>query len=329
MTRIAKLLAGIGAAVGVLALAACSSTGGAQAQKSGSGIPGSGQDTGLRVALVTHAAPGDTFWDIVRKGAEDASAVYGVELQYAADPDGARQSQLVQQYVDQRLDGVAVSLAKPEALSGSIANAVAAGIPVVSVNSGADAWSALGITAHFGQNERVAGEAVGDRLAAEGRAHPICVIHEQGNVGLEDRCAGIASKVPGTEILYVTGTDMTQVEANVTAKLQSTPGADVLVGLGAPYALTIRAATEKLGSEVPVVSFDLNADITAAIKDGRVHFGVDQQPYLQGYLAVESIVLSRTGGFVVGGGHAVLTGPAIVDRANVDAVMQYALEGKR
>lgn len=324
-----KLVAGIGAAfLLAVPLAACSSTGGAPGGDSADG-PTQGADSGLSVALVTHSAPGDTFWDIVRKGAEDASDVYGVDLQYASDPDGARQAQLVQQYVDQGVDGIAVSLAKPEAMAASVENATAAGIPVVSVNSGADVWQAMGVLAHFGQDELVAGEAVGARFVEEGRAHPICVIHEQGNVGHEARCQGIKNKVPGTEILYVQGSDMTQVESTVTAKLQSTPDADVIVGLGAPFALTIQQVAEKLASPIEVVSFDLNGDVANAVKDGTISFAVDQQPYLQGYLAVEAIALNHSGGFVVGGGQPVLTGPAMVDATNIDAVLQFAEEGKR
>lgn len=327
--KFSKLFAGLGAAfLLAVPLAACSSTGGAQGS-GGDGGTAQGVDSGLSVALVTHSAPGDTFWDIVRKGAEDAAAVYGVNLQYASDPDGARQSQLVQQYIDQDFDGIAVSLAKPEALTSSVEAAVAAGIPVVSVNSGADVWQKLGVLAHFGQEELGAGEAVGQRLAAEGRTHPICVIHEQGNVGHEARCQGIKNVVPGTELLYVDGADMTQVESTVTAKLQSTPDADVIVGLGAPFALTIKKAADQVGSAIEVVSFDLNGDVANAVKDGDISFAVDQQPYLQGYLAVEAIVLYHSGGFTMGGGQAVLTGPAMVDASNIDAVLTYAEEGKR
>lgn len=330
MKILSRLIAAIGATLLIAApLAACSSTGGAQNAASGAGEPAQGVDSGLTIALVTHSGPGDTFWDIVRQGAEDAAAVYGVELQYASDPDGARQSQLVQQYVDQGVDGIAVSLAKPEAMSTSVANAIAASIPVVSVNSGAEAWQAMGVLAHFGQDELVAGEAVGDRLAEEGRQHPLCVIHEQGNVGHEARCQGIKNRVPGTEVLYVQGSDMTQVESTVTAKLQSTPDADAIIGLGAPFALTIQKVAAALASPIEVVSFDLSGDVAQAVKDGAITFAVDQQPYLQGYLAVEALVLNHRGGFVVGGGKPVLTGPAMVDASNVDAVIAFAQEGKR
>lgn len=330
MKKITKMLVGLGAvALMTVPLAACSSQGGAQEQAGGDGSAAPGVDSGLSIALVTHAAPGDTFWDIVRKGAEDAAAVYGVDLQYANDPDGARQSQLVQQYVDQGVDGIAVTLAKPEAMQGAVEAAVAADIPVVSLNAGDQAWKDMGILTHFGQNEDKAGVALGEHLTTEGFKHPICVIQEQGHVGLEARCAGIKSVLPDTEILYVNGQDMTQVESTVTASLQTSTSADIIIGLGAPFALTIQQAATKAGSDIKVGAFDLNADVAQQIKDGGILFGVDQQPYLQGYLAIEALVLNKTGGFVLGGGEAVLTGPAIVDAANVDAVLQFAQEGKR
>ncbi|KAB1659591.1 sugar ABC transporter substrate-binding protein [Pseudoclavibacter chungangensis] len=330
MKKFTKLLIGLGTtALVVGSLAACSNQGGAQEQSGDGGGTVPGVDSGLTIALVTHAAPGDTFWDIVRKGAEDAAAAYGVDLQYASDPDGSRQSQLVQQYVDQGVDGIAVSLAKPDAMQSSVEAAVAADIPVVSINAGEDRWKDMGILAHFGQNEEKAGIALGEYLQKDGYQHPICVIQEQGHVGLEARCAGIKSIIPGTEILYVNGQDMTQVESTVTASLQASTSADIIIGLGAPFALTIQQAATKAGSDIKVGSFDLNADVAQQIKDGGILFGVDQQPYLQGYLAVEALVLNNTGGFVIGGGEPVLTGPAIVDTSNVDAVLEYAQEGKR
>ncbi len=321
MTRFAAFAASATAAV---LLVSCSAQGGAQ--------DAGGEDAAdldLTIALVTHAAPGDTFWDVVRRGAEDAAAKSGIDLVYANDPDGSKQAQLVQQYTEQGVDGIAVSLAKPEALADSVTAAVDAGIPVVSLNSGSEVWKDLGILAHFGQDEEVAGGAVGESLLEAGLEHPICVIHEQGNVALEARCAGVKAQLPATEILYVTGTDNSAISSTVTAKLQSTPDADVIVGLGAPVTVNILDAVESSGSAVQVASFDLNAELAEAIADGKLLLTVDQQPYLQGYEAVDALVLNNTGGFVIGGGLATLTGPAIVDADNVEAIIGFAAEGIR
>ncbi|WP_336711362.1 substrate-binding domain-containing protein [Arthrobacter sp. USHLN218] len=325
-----RKLAAAAVVVPALALTACSSSGGRAPEAASEGGGGAVASTErINVALITHAAPGDTFWDIVRKGAEEASAKDNVELQYLSDPEGGRQAQLIEQAVDQGVDGIAVTLAKPDALAGALKKAEDAGIPVVSLNAGEDRSAELGAITHFGSNEKLAGEAVGDRLATEGYKHPICVIQEQGHVGLENRCAGVKAKVPDTEVLYVQGTDMTQVESTVTAKLQATKDADVVIGLGAPFTLTILKAISGSSSDAKVASFDMNAELAQKIVDGDILFTVDQQPWLQGYGAVDALWLNKRGGFEIGGGQPVLTGPTIVDQKSAEQVLQFAEQGVR
>ncbi|WP_120522299.1 substrate-binding domain-containing protein [Arthrobacter celericrescens] len=315
----------------LLAVAACSAQGGKPAD-SGTGN-GGGQAAvstpRLKIAMITHAAPGDTFWDIVRKGAEEAAKKDNVELLYTNDQEAGRQAQLVQQAIDQKVDGIAVTLATPDALKDVVKKAIDAGIPVVSFNGGEDASAALGAFTHFGSNEKLAGEAVGTKLAAGGYKHPICVIQQQGHVGLEARCAGVKAKVPATEVLYVNGQDMTSVQSTATAKLQATKDADAIIGLGAPITLTLLKSIKDAGSSAKAASFDLNADLAQQIVDGNVLFTVDQQPYLQGYMSVDSLWQNKRGGFKIGGGQAVLTGPAIIDKENGAETLKYAKEGVR
>lgn len=327
-----RKLAVVVAVVPMLALSACSSTGGRQpAVSAGAGGGQVATTSTIKLALITHAAPGDTFWDLVRQGAEEAAAKDNVDLLYTSDPDGGRQAQLVQQAIDQKVSGIAVSLAKPDALRSVLKKAEAAGIPVVSLNSGGDVFKSVGAFTHFGSDEAIAGEAVGAKLAEEGAQHPICVIHEQGNVSLEARCAGVKAKLPGTEILYVQGTDMTQVSSTVTAKLQSTPDADFMIGLGAPYTATIvkDVASLNMGDKIKVASFDLGSELIQSIIDGKVDFTVDQQPWLQGYGSIDALWQNYRGGFKIGGGLPVLTGPAIIDGGNAPAVLKFAREGIR
>jgi simple sugar transport system substrate-binding protein len=318
------------AMVPMLALSACSGSGGKPAE-AGNGAGGGevAATDRIKVAMITHAAPGDTFWDIVRKGAEEAAAKDNVELLYTSDPEGGRQAQLIEQAVDQKVDGIAVTLAKPDALKDALKKAADAGIPIVSINAGESVSAQLGAFTHFGSNEKMAGEAVGTKLASLGLKHPVCVIQEQGHVGLEARCAGVKAKVPGTEILYVTGTDMTQVSSTVTAKLQATADADVVIGLGAPYTLTILKAISSASSKAKVASFDLNAELAKKIADGEIEFTVDQQPWLQGYGAIDALWQNKRGGFEIGGGLPVLTGPAIVDKAAAADALKFAENGIR
>lgn len=322
----------VAAVVPMMALSACSDSGG-RAPETGTGGGGGQVATTerMKVALITHAAPGDTFWDILRKGAEEAAAKDNVELLYTSDPEGGRQAQLIQQAIDQKVGGIAVTLAKPDALKDVLKKATDAGIPVVSLNSGADVWQQVGAFTHFGSDENLAGAAVGEKLASLGAKRPICVIMEQGNVALDSRCAGVKSKIPATENLFVQGTDMTQVSSTVTAKLQATPDADAIIGLGAPFTLTINKAVESLNlqDKVKVASFDMNGELAQAIIDGKVAFTVDQQPWLQGYGAIDALWQVKRGGYHIGGGLPVLTGPSIIDQAAAPDVLKFAKEGIR
>lgn len=307
----------------------CSATGGKQATEAGAGTSGKAGTAKFTVALVTHSAPGDTFWDMVRKGAQAAADKDNITLQYAADPDGPTQASLVQAAVDRNVGGIAVTLGKPDALQGAIKNAENAGIPVVGLNSGSDAAKKFGLLGFFGQDEKTAGEATGDKLKEAGAQHPICVIHEQGNVGLQDRCAGVKERVPATQILYVNGNDLASVRTAITAKLQQAPNTDWVVALQGDVATNAVAAVQSAGSKAKVATFDTNAQVVQDIKAGTIQFAVDQQPYLQGYLAVDSIWLYRTNGDTIGGGLPTLTGPAFVDKSNVADVEKYAARGTR
>lgn len=296
---------------------------------SGTSVGSAGTES-QKVAFITHASPGDSFWDIVRKGAEMAAVKDNVELLYNSDPDGARQAQLVEQAVDQKVDGIVVTLAKPEALAGAVAKAEAAGIPVITINGGEEESKSLGAIAHFGQNEVSAGEAAGEQLTKDGAKKTICVIHEQGNIGLENRCAGVDKAFDGDfEILYVTGTDMTNVASTITSKLQTDSSIDSIITLGAPYAMTAIDSAADAKSSAKIATFDMNPEAATALKEGKLGFIVDQQPYLQGYGAVDGIWLYNTNGNVFGGGKPVLTGPQIVTQETADSVAEYAANGTR
>ncbi|TGB14740.1 substrate-binding domain-containing protein [Streptomyces sp. MZ04] len=318
---------------GVLLAAGCSSSaGGKKAEEEGNPVSaGKANTPRMKIAMITHAPPGDTFWDLIRKGAKAAAAKDNVELVYSSDPNAATQANLIQNAVDQKVDGIAITLAKPDAMKDAIAKARKAGIPVVGFNAGLDAWKQQDLLSYFGQDEKVAGQAFGERLNKLGAKHNICVIQDQGHVALEARCAGVKKTFKGTtENLYVNGTDMPSVKATIAAKLKQNSKIDYVVTLGAPIALTAVQSVADAGGKAKVATFDLNKDLVRAVQDGAVEFAVDQQPYLQGYLAVDGLWLNKSNGNFSGGGAApVLTGPAFVDKDNVDAIAKFASKGTR
>lgn len=329
MNRYSRASVVAASAAMALGLAACSSSGGKETTDGGGDSGGNAGTEEITVALITHSAPGDTFWDFVRKGAEDAAKKDNVKLEYSSDPDGAKQANLVNQAVDKDVDGIAVTLAKPEAMKGAVEKAVAADIPVVAINAGGDTWKDMGVLSYFGQDEIISGEAAGEKLKELGRKKVLCVIQEQGHVGLEARCEGVKKTGPSSEKMYVKGTDMANVQSAVTAKLQQDKDIDTVLMLGAPFTMTALKSVEESGSKAIVASFDSNKDVIKEIQSGKVLFGVDQQPYLQGYLAVDSLWANKANGLVFGGGEQVLTGPFFIDKDNADTIAEFAEKGTR
>ncbi|OZC58580.1 sugar ABC transporter substrate-binding protein [Rhodococcus sp. RS1C4] len=311
-------------------LSACSSTGGAPESSDSGSSAGTADTPRATVAMITHAPPGDTFWDLIRKGAEAAAAKDNIELQYTGDVDAPNQANLVQNAIDSGVDGMAVTLAKPDAMKPNVETAVAEGIPVVAFNSGYDNWQDFGLQGYFGQDERIAGIAAGERMKADGATNAICVIQEQGAVQLEARCAGIAEGFGGRiENLNVNGQDLPSVQSTIQAKLQQDPSIDSIITLGAPIALTAVESVSASGSNATISTFDTNAALVDAIKSGDVQWAIDQQPYLQGYLAVDSLWLYLNNKNTIGGGQAVLTGPSFIDNTNIDAIADLAAAGTR
>ncbi|MFJ7627760.1 sugar ABC transporter substrate-binding protein [Streptomyces sp. NPDC097595] len=322
------------AAVLGVSLMGCSSTGGKRAEERAAKAAAEGRAAvntpRWTFAMVTHSGDGDTFWDIVQKGADMAAKKDNINFLYSKSDEGQQQAQLVQAAIDKKVDGLIVTLAKPDALKDVVAKAVRAGIPVITVNSGSAESKAYGALTHIGQDESIAGEAVGDELNKRGRKKALCILHEQGNVGHEQRCAGAKKTFDGQmQNLYVEGTNMPDVQASIEAKLQSDKDIDAVVTLGAPFADAAVKAKKTAGSKAEIDTFDLNASVAAGLKSKTLGFAVDQQPYLQGYEAVDLLWLYRYNRNVLGGGRPVLTGPQIITSKDADQLAEYADRGTR
>ncbi|MGB3442915.1 MAG: sugar ABC transporter substrate-binding protein [Actinophytocola sp.] len=284
----------------------------------------------LDFAVITHGSEGDAFWSVVQNGAQDAARDLGVKVSYLADGDAAAQSKLIDNAVAQGKTGLVVSMANPDALKSSIEAAVRAGIPVITINSGADRSVEFGAITHVGQDETVAGEAAGKRLKDEGKKKLLCVIHEAGNSGLNDRCAGAKEGFGGNVTnLQVDVANPTDAEARMRGALQTDPSIDGVLTLNSQVADRAVAAADAAGSSAEVATFDLNTDVVKSIQEGRILFAVDQQQYQQGYVPIVMLKLYRENGNTLGGGQPVFTGPGFVDESNADQVETYTERGTR
>jgi simple sugar transport system substrate-binding protein len=332
MFRSSKRLVGAALVVSLAVMAAaCSSSGGQKAEESAANIGAGKADTPrITIAMVTHGAPGDTFWDIIQKGAKAAAAKDNVDLKYSSDPSSGNQANLIQSAIDSKVDGIAVTMPDPPALIPAVKKAIAAGIPVVALNAGITSFEKSGALSYFGSDESLAGEAGGKRASEGGYKHVLCVIQFQGQVQLEDRCNGVKKTFIGQwSKIYVNGADRPSEQSTIAAKLKQDPSIDFVITLGAPDALAAINAIKDSASKAKLGTFDFNPQIPAKIQSGELQFAIDQQPYLQGYESVDSLWLYKVNGNILGGGKPTLTGPFLVDKNNVDFVGKFAAAGTR
>src|SRR5436190_14928641 len=312
----------------VAGLAACSG-GGAPSSSSSGGTGGGGGNSGYTDAMITHETPGDTFWDRIKAGAQQAAKDTGSTLKYSADPDATKQAVLIQNAIDSKVDGIATTLVTPDALIPTVKKAVAAGIPVDSFNSGINFYQQAGSLVHFASDEKLAGQEAGKRAAADGATKILCTIQQSGSVALEDRCAGVKDSFPNTENIQVNGADDSAVTSAIQAKLSQDPSINWIVTLGAPQALDSIKAAQGANSKPKIGTLDTNPDAAQAVSDGKIQWFIDQQPYLQGYLSISQLYLYKKNGNIMGGGRAVLTGPTFVDKTNIAQILPFVKQNTR
>lgn len=283
------------------------------------------------IIVVAHGQANDPFWSVVKNGVQKAGEDTGANVEFRSPEtfDMVQMSQLIDAAVNQEPDGLVVSIPDGDALGPSIERAVAAGIPVISMNSGSDVAADLGVLLHVGQSEYDAGVAAGQKLAEMGGTKGICVNQEVGNVALDLRCEGFTEGF-GQEVTVIpTQNDPTEVESKVRAALESDPDVDTVLGLGASLVgEPAVAAVKALGrDDVLVASFDLSAGFLQAVADGDAAFAIDQQQFLQGYLPVAFLALHAEYGLMPGGN--VPSGPNLVTQDAAAQVIDLSAQGIR
>jgi simple sugar transport system substrate-binding protein len=318
-----KLRNTIGALGAVLIVAsACNAA--APAASSGGG--GSADRSGILIEVVTHGQASDPFWSIFKNGVDAAGKDMGVKVEYSAPDtfDMPKMAALIDAAVAKKPAGLVVSIPDATALGPSIQKAVAAGIPVISANSGSDAYASLGVLTHVGQDETIAGKKAGELMKAAGVTNALCINQEVGNAGLDARCKGFTDGLGGTvKVVQVDLKDPTGAQQSIAAAVSGTTGVNGILALGPTGATPTIAAIKQLNlnASIKLATFDLSKDVLNSIKAGDMLFAIDQQQFLQGYLPVVFLTYDKLYGLVPGGGQPVLTGPGIVDKTNVDTVL--------
>ena len=318
-----------------LLLAAC---GGGASTSSNNQSSGNSARANIKFYVITHGQASDPFWSVVKKGVEQAAHDMGVTAIYEGPASGTfdvvAMAHLIDTAVAAHPDGLVVSIPDPSALGPSIKAAVAAGIPVISINSGSDVAKSLGVLVHIGQTEEQAGIGGGQKMGAAGVKHALCVNQEVGNAALALRCKGFKEGLAQTggtiTEIGVTITNPTQTQQSIAAAIQRDPSIDGVLTLGptgATPAIKALQSLNKLG-QIKLATFDLSSDVLNAIKSGQMLFAIDQQQYLQGYLPIVLLTLYKTNLNTIAN-DVLLTGPGFVTSANVNQVIQLTAQGTR
>jgi simple sugar transport system substrate-binding protein len=320
-----------------LVLVACGGSSTTNNQSSTSG--GNSSRANIKFYVITHGQATDPFWSVVKKGVDQAAHDMGVQAIYEGPASGTfdvvAMSHLIDTAVAAHPDGIVVSIPDANALGPSIKAAVAAGIPVISINSGSDVAKSLGVLVHIGQTEENAGIGGGLRMGAAGVKHALCINQEVGNAALTLRCKGFQeglSQADGgtVKVIGVNLANPTQSQQTVEAAIQHDPSVDGILTLGPTGATpTIKALQDlnKLG-QIKLATFDLSSDVLNAIKAGQMLFAIDQQQYEQGYLPIVLLTLYKTNLNTIAN-DILQTGPGFVTSQNVSQVIQLTAQGTR
>jgi simple sugar transport system substrate-binding protein len=250
----------------------------------------------LRVIMVTHGAVTDPFWASVKSGADHAARDFDVDLSYRAPAtfDLDAMAKLVTAAAAEKPAGLVVSIPNADKLADPIRAAVAAGVPVISINSGFDVAKSLGVLMHVGQGEYDAGHVAGEKMRQLGGTKALCLDHELGNVALDLRCKGFIDGFGGSVEVLPVGTDPDAVAKKLADALAANAEVDVVLALSASIAGEPAIATVKTlagGRIVRVATFDTTPAVLDAVAHKTAAFAIDQQPFLQGYLPVQFFAL--------------------------------------
>jgi simple sugar transport system substrate-binding protein len=314
-----------------LVAAACTGAEGPSPTGESPAAPGAVTQRDLTFAMIVHDEPAGTFWGVVKNGAEAAARDLGVSVNVQGSGDPGEQADQVEAAIATDVDGIAVSLANPDAMRGALQDATAAGIPIVTLNSGLNDWESVGAITHVGQDEIIAGQGAGNRLNDAGVTKLLCAIHEVGNVALDERCAGAEETFSGTVVrTQIDVNDPVGSQATIKSALEADPDIDGVLTLNPDMCTTAAMpAIQEVGRDMTLATFDLGPDVLEGVKNGDILFAIDQQQYLQGYLPLVFLTLFQENLNTVGGGQPVLTGPGFVTEENADAVIDLSAAGTR
>jgi simple sugar transport system substrate-binding protein len=264
----------------------------------------------------------------VRKGAQQAASDFNVALTYQSPSttDPQAQASMITQAAAKKPDAMVVTIPDPAVLAGPIRQVTSSGIPVVVVNVGDGVYQSVGALTFVGQPDYLAGREAAKTMAAAGVRHALCVIHEAQNTALTDRCAGFTRQLTASggsvQTLHVNGAQLNDADTAVQHALKQNPEINGVLATGIIGFEAVGGALKSLNQlgTMKFGTFDVSGAGLTAVQNGQLMFVIDQQPFLEGYAAVQTAAF-----YVRYGQHPyqpIYTGPSFVTKANAARIEQ-------
>jgi len=308
----------------------------------------SAQDKKLTFYYVDHGTPGNPFWTVYYKGIEDATkmlAQYGVEVKHlSAEADVKKQIDMLKMAVAAKPDGLVTSIIDPKTFDSILRPAIEEGMALMAANveDPRPPEERIPYLAYYGEDTWKSGVELGTALIKYIKEtngfqpkHVLLCNPMAGHYVWEARLQMLGEtleKEYGTkQDKIVVGEDPTKAMEIIRAFLVKNPDIDVIC---APVHFThanvslVKELGKEAGKDIYLCCFDLMPETLLDIKEGRVVCTHDQQQYLQGFLPLIDLYLYKTKYNVHPYG-IVSTGPIIIDRNNVDTVIEGSKAGYR
>jgi simple sugar transport system substrate-binding protein len=277
----------------------------------------------LHFVMVQHAlCAWDSFWCTVEQGIKDAAKQMNVTVDILGPDklDLEKTAALIDQASASKPDGIGLTVTDTTLFKAPITKAVDAGIPVVGYNAGnGPDKDGIPYLTYIGMDQVQGGYQSGQRLIAAGAKAGVCINHQVGNTSLEDRCNGFkqafTEKNLKVDTLGVDGTNAAQAQTTISDYYTAHPDVNAYLTLGPAGSNPFYAF---LNAQKPQGllhgTFDVTPEVQKAINDKTTLFAVDQQPYLQGYMAVMYLMMVNRYG-IRPALPVTATGPGFVDAA--------------
>ena len=243
---------------------------------------------------VTHGNPSDFFWFQVYSAFADAQYWNDINLRAEMRETGVEQAAAIDQCVDDGAAAIATSLADVDALRDSLDRATAAGVRVVTFNSGADQATAVGAAAHVALDEVAVGRMAAQEFERRGVVGDLlCILHELANRGLEQRCDSLEANYGGGNVIRVRVAESDdEPQLVLQAAVTDAVGGALALNANAAYDLVDAVGDDHPDLVLAAVSADFPLPF-AMLHNEQLSFVLWSHALEQGYHAITALLLAQ------------------------------------